>query len=111
MENLEDVSFVRMSHLRETGCLFALNAHCEGKDMIKLETIHQEMNNVHVLDAVHTLHFDWMFDPFDIGDPSIKESLKTLMRSRMGHEPTEEQLLAAERLFQSRIERGQPWRQ
>ena len=79
--------------------------------MIKLETIHKEMNNVHVLEAVHTLHFDWMFDPFDIDDPSIKGCLRTLMRFRMGHEPTEDQLLAAERLFQSRVETGQAWNQ
>jgi len=79
--------------------------------MIKLETIHQAMNNEHVLGAVHSLHFDWMLEPFDVDDPCVKECLRQTIRFFSGHEPTEEQLLAAETMFRIRVETGQAWSQ
>lgn len=81
--------------------------------MLKLETIHQEMNNVHVQEAAHSLHFDWILDRFAIDEEeaAMKEYLKSTLRRITGCKATEEQVLAAETLFHIKVETGQAWSQ
>jgi hypothetical protein len=81
--------------------------------MLKLETIHQEMNNKHVREAAHSLHFDWILDQFDVDEEeaAIKEYLKSALHRSTGCSATEEQLLAAQTLFLIKIETGQDWSQ
>jgi hypothetical protein len=81
--------------------------------MIKLETVHQEMNNPQVQEAAHSLHFDWILDQFDIDeeDAVIKEYLKSTLRRITGCKATEEQVLAAKTLFHIKVETGQAWSQ
>lgn len=86
--------------------------------MLKLETIHQEMNNVHVQEVAKDLHFDYMLTGLDGAehDPTrlremISARFKTYARFNPAYAPTEERLLAAERLFQIKLETGQAWSQ
>lgn len=81
--------------------------------MLKLETIHQEMNNVHVQEAAHDLYFDWILDRFDIDEEEavIKEYLKSMIRRITGCKAADEQVLAAETLFHIKVETGQAWSQ
>lgn len=79
--------------------------------MLKLETIHQAMNNHHVLEIVHSLHFDWILEPFDVDDPAVRKCIKKMFRFYTGHEATDDQVLAVETLFRIRVETGQSWRQ
>lgn len=81
--------------------------------MIKLEDIHHEMNNTHVQEAAHSLHFNWILDRFDVDEEAIviKEYLKSTLRRIAGHKATDAQVLAAETLFRIKVETGQAWSQ
>ncbi len=88
--------------------------------MIKLENIHREMNNDRVQEVAHDLHFDYMLGGLEgiEQDPaSLREliSARFVMYARFSRHvestPSEEQLLAAERLFQIKLETGQAWSQ
>lgn len=81
--------------------------------MIKLENIHKAMNDAHVQEAAHNLHFNWILDQFDIDEETIvvKEYLKSTLRRITGCRATDEQVLAAETLFHIKVETGQAWSQ
>lgn len=73
--------------------------------MIKLENIHQEMNDKQVQQAADLLYQEWMYKELDglERDASELRMWTTLMFKRIGVDPSEDQLLAAETLFQSKV--------
>jgi hypothetical protein len=87
--------------------------------MIKLEDVHQAMNNPQVQEVAKDLHFDYMMAGLD-GVERNPARLRELVVARFESyrkigivkEPvTEEQLLATERIFQTKVESGQAWTQ
>ena len=82
--------------------------------MITLENVHKAMNNPQVQKIVGMLYQEWMWQELDglEDDPVALRRWTTALFKRLGYTPvTEEQLLAAETLFQSRTETGQAWSQ
>jgi hypothetical protein len=104
----------------KNGCLFKRAVPESEFEMLKLETIHQEMNNKQVQEVAHDLHFDYMLVGLDGAENDPARLRKCIvarfeMYARLGaveyQSPTEEQLLATERLFQTKVETGQAWSQ
>jgi hypothetical protein len=85
----------------------------EDFEMIKLEDVHEAMNDQHVQEAARDLHFEYVLHELDyVEDDLIGLRPWTIaMFKRYGVHPTEEQLLAAEQLLLGKIERGQAWTQ
>lgn len=87
--------------------------------MITLENVHKAMNDPQVQEVAKDLHFDYMLSGLDGAEKDpvrLRELIVARFESyrRLGivkSTPTEEQLLATGRLFQTKLETGQAWSQ
>lgn len=74
--------------------------------MVSLENVHKAMNEKKVQEVARSLYFEWMrreLDGLEDNPRALRRWTRALFK-QLGYTPVEEQLLAAEILFQNRIE-------